>query len=357
MDLKKILALITGLCLLAGVASAYYVNISAPVRVSLGEEIRVTGESNLPPGHSTTVLFATSGSFSRTIAQKEVVIQSDGSFSTSFETKGLSKGTYKVEIQESGQYTYGSSSRTWRLFEIIDRSGELKVTSPATQLFEGTLRVAGTLENAGNEGVEITITSGGATVYGPTFIATANGAFSADVPIPKSGTYTVALKDRSDYRWTFDILVSLPATTTPTTTALPTTEAVLTESSISSRAEPAYFEIRTLPGSVLLTTSSGVDWVMECIDEQNRPVTVNTRGTAPERLELPTAGGKIYLKVYPDQYSERAEVTISAVNAASIRKCPECASAFGEPVTTTPTTPLPIAVVLLALLFTLMRKR
>ncbi|MDH7594131.1 MAG: hypothetical protein QHG99_07260 [Methanomicrobiales archaeon] len=357
MDLKKMLALMAGLLALTGVASAYYVNISAPARVSLGEVIEVTGESNLPPGLTRTVMFASSGNFPRVIAQKDVVIQANGSFSTSFETRGLSKGMYKVEIVEGGQYTYGSSSRYWRFVEILDRSEELKVTNPRTQLFDGTLEIAGTLQNAGDEGVEVIVTSGGETVYGPVYIATAMGAFSADVQISKGGTYTVVLKDRSGYRWTFDIAVTVPATPTPMPTPLPTTEAFITASGTSTRAEPAYFEIRTLPGNLIVTTSSGVDWVVEYIDEDNRPSTVNTRGTSSERLELQTRGGKIYLKVYPDQFSERAEVTISATNATSIRNCPECASFFGARVTETPTAPLPVAVTLLAILFILMRKR
>lgn len=361
MGLKKVIALIIGLLMLVSLASAYYVNIVVPDKVSLGEDIVVTGESNLPAGHRTTIIFASSGLFSKVIEEREIVIQAGGNFSAVFKTNGLSRGNYKVEIRESGQYTYGSSSKTWRIFEIVDRTDELKVTSPKTQEYDGTLEIAGTLEKAGDEGIEMTITKGDETVFGPVYIATKSGAFSESVTIGSAGMYSVALRDRTGYRWSFDVVVATTETPTPvTTTTAPTTvatPAMVTVTGRASRAEPAYFEISALPGNVTVTTSGGVDWVLECIDEQGRRVSANTRGTAPERLELTSSGGKIYLKVYPDQFGASPNVTINVENAASARGCPECASRFGAEATATQTTPFPIAVVLIALFLVLMHRR
>lgn len=355
--MKKVIALIGSILLLVGVASGYYVNLTVPEKVNLGDEIVVKGESNLPPGHSTTIIFASSGSFPRVIAQNEIVIQADGGFSTVFQTKGLSKGLYKVEIQESGQYTYGSNSKTWRIFEILDRSNELKVTSPLTQIYDGMLEIAGKLENAGDAGVEITVKLGAETVYGPVYISTRNGEFSAGVAIERAGTYGVTLKDSTGYRWTFEVTVSPVETPVPATTTVTTTRPVLTERSNASRTEPAFFEISTLPGNLTVTTTGGVDWAIECIDENGQLITQNTRGTSPERMEIPTRGGRIYLKVYPDLYGVKPEITITVENALSIRKCPECASRFGEQVTSTQSTPLSPMVALLALILVLIRRR
>lgn len=227
MDIKRIIVLFTACLCLIGVAAAYYVNISVPSSVILGDVIQLTGESNLPAGHSTTVTFSVGGAYPRVIAQKIVTIQSGGKFSTTFETKGLEAGRYKVEIQESGSYTYGSGSRTWRFIDVIDRSGELRLTSPMQQEFDGSLEIAGTIEAVKDEGIELSVQRGVVSVFGPEFIPTRAGAFSSSVEIDESGTYQIQLKDRSGYRWSFEVEVPAPATPTPTPevtfTPLPTT--------------------------------------------------------------------------------------------------------------------------------------
>jgi hypothetical protein len=291
-------------------------------------------------------------------SENQITIQPDGSFSTTFSTATLQSGNYKLEIPKNNEYSYGSGSTLWLFVEVIDRRSELEITSPLTQQFDGTLRVSGAIPSVGNGGLKIQVDQAGATVYGPEYISTSSGAFNIQMPILSGGVYNVTLTDTSNYPWfvQFTVLSPTPtgAVTTPTTIIPQARHA----SQSASRAQPAYFQVETNPGLLQATTSSGVDWVVEYLDESGTIQKVNTRGTSAEEVRIPTYGGTIYFKIYPDQFDEQQTITLTTENSRSISTCTTCAALFGDAAaTTTPATPLSLILVIGALALLAIRRR
>jgi hypothetical protein len=351
MEGKKIALLLIFCCLLVTGAAAYIVTLSAPRTVNAGEPIVVSGSSNLPPGLTTTVTLSKKGS-SGIISQNEVTIQEGGNFTVSFATEALEEATYRVEIQESvNEYPYGSGSKTWLFVDVIDRRDELTVSSPRTQTFDGTLEVSGTISTVDDSGLRMEVIRGDVSVIGPTYIATRNGMFQEEVPIEEGGIYTVNLIDTTSYRWSIQFQVSVPTTIPTTAPVTPETTAptILQASASASRVNPAYFKVDTNIGILRASTSSGVDWVVEEIDESGEKEKINLRGADSEEITLPTRGGTVYFKIYPNRFEEQATVILYVENARNVETCPSCATIFGDAAPTT-TASLPAILVFLAIL-------
>jgi hypothetical protein len=355
MFMKKIALLLLCSAILIGCASAYIITLSAPKTINAGETLKVNGTSNLPAGFSTEVTLSKVGS-SVTLNRKQITIQDDGSFTCSFDTTSLEKGTYRLEIPKNSEYSYGSGSTSWLFFDVIDRRSELTVSSPLTQTFDGTLDVAGTISTVEDGGLKVEVQQGVTIIFGPEYISTTKGgAFDISIPIEAGGSYTVTLIDSTDYTWSIRYSVISPVPTSLVTTT--TSEAPTTTTGIpgaphatvtASRTQPAYFEVITNRGEVHAVTSGGVDWVIEYIDESGVLNKVNTRGTAAEEVRFASNGGTVYFKVYPDQFADQAPLTLSVENARSVTVCTTCQTLFGE-VITTPATPLSLFIVLGAL--------
>src|SRR5208337_4258310 len=105
----------------------------------------------------------------------------------------LKAGTYKVEVPANGL----GDSVTMRQIQLVDRSDDLDLASPATQNFTGNLYVAGTIKGEINSGVQIVVTGpDNQVLYGPQYVNTNNeGDFSTDIPIPEPGEYDVSFTD------------------------------------------------------------------------------------------------------------------------------------------------------------------
>jgi hypothetical protein len=361
MIMKKIALILLCSIILIGGASAYIITLSAPKIVYAGETLTVNGTSNLPPGFSSTVGLSKVKA-SGYVAEKQFTVQADGSFSLSFDTSSLEEGTYRLEVFESNEYTYGTSSITWLSVQLIDRRNELIVTSPLSQSFDGTLDVAGSISTVEDQGLKIQVQHGAKIVFGPEYISTNdNGAFDVQVPIDSGGTYDVTLTDSTDYPWSIQYTVQTPAPTptvtttteTPMTTVIPMTRQATTT---ASRTQPAYFEVATYPGEVHAFTSSGVDWVVEYINEAGVLNKINTRGTAAEEVRFAANGGTVYFKIYPDQFADQASITLSVENARSVSLCTTCQALFGD-VITTPATPLTLFLALGALVVLVIARR
>jgi hypothetical protein len=161
----------------------------------------------------------------------------------SFDTKGLSGGQYKVEVRFSGseEGKLSSDSVTLQVPELIDRSGDITITSPLYQPFNEALRIEGSVTKLGNKGVEIEIRGRDGVVFGPQYISTridfrsGAGVFTQKVAVTQPGTYNVYFKDEDGYIGvkTFTVLASVsrvpasvPATTLPVTDP-PTTVTLL----------------------------------------------------------------------------------------------------------------------------------
>jgi hypothetical protein len=362
MTMKKVALILLCSVILIGGASAYIITLSAPKTVYAGETLVVNGTSNLPPGFSPEIGLSkvkTSGY----ISQKLATIQEDGSFSLSFNTSTLKEGSYRVEVLETTEYPYGTSSITWLSFDLIDRRDELIVSSPLSQPFDGTLDITGSISAIGSDGLKVLVRQGTTTVFGPEYVlTTGNGAFDIAVPIDSGGAYDVTLTDSSEYPWLihFTVLSPIPTTVLTTTTEPPMTTEIPAgrqATATASRAQPAYFEVNTNRGELHAVTSGGVDWVLEYVNEAGVTNKVNSRGTAAEEVRFATNGGTVYFKVYPDQFADQATVTLTVENARSISPCTTCQALFGDAVTT-PATSLSLAVALGALaVLVIARKR
>ena len=125
-----------------------------------------------------------------------------------FDTRGLPGGQYKVEIQFIGpdEGRLSSDSVTLQLPKLIDRSGEITITSPMTQTIDEALRIEGSIEKIGNDGVEIEVRGpDGNTIFGPQWIGTKEqiqsgaGEFTQKVIVIRSGEYDVYFKDMKGY--------------------------------------------------------------------------------------------------------------------------------------------------------------
>jgi hypothetical protein len=330
------------------------VYLTVPASVNTGQPLDVTGTtSGANPGYAFDLVFYDATYTKTELARQQVVLQQDGTFSATFSTDGLAAGQYTIEIQEQGDGVFGSTKKPV-LFKIVNRTAELTVSSPLTQAYDGTLLVAGSLKNYGNAGVRLTVTTaGGDQVFSPRYISTSNGAFSQRVPIHGGGTYVAEIMDNTSYVWTVEYTV----TGGVATTAIPTAEPSIDEgrtysaSAVASRTAPAYFTVTTLGGAVTISTSSGIDWVLEYIDEKGVRTTVNNQGTsAPERVTFPASGGTVYVKVAPQLYTDSGRVTLTASNVVSVAVDASVAANFGDPVpATTQESPLSLWVVPAAL--------
>jgi hypothetical protein len=139
-----------------------------------------------------------------------------------------------VEAQFRGndEASLSSDSKTWQLPVLIDRSGEITITSPMTQSIDEALRIEGYIAKIENDGVEIAVRGPDGGIFGPKWIGTKSniqsgaGEFTQHVPVTVPGEYDVTFKDAKGYIGVVTFKVSAPLTTTPTT--LPATTPVLT---------------------------------------------------------------------------------------------------------------------------------
>lgn len=347
--------------MLVGTASAAYISFSAPQTVYIGDTLDITGTTiveGLPkptvnPGFSTEIILYRAQYMKHEIERKTIVVQNDGSFSTTFETDGLEPGQYSIEIVDPTLSTFGSSSKKQQIVNLVDRSGSLKINSPGNQDFDGTLDLRGSIADLSDAGVQVRVERDGFTVYGPQYVATdKNGAFSVEVPISEGGSYEVTFSDTKGYIG--DAVFVVTGTPGPKPT-----EAMISASSPASRSAPAYFEVDTRSGIVTIATSAGIDWVVEYIDEENKHHKVNEKGMLePETVEVAARGGPVYVKVYPMSYNDSGTVQVSAANADSVRVSQTAPGLFGD-ATPTPAqaAPLPAALALLALLAVVFARR
>jgi len=335
--MKKIVLFVMGLVFLLGFASAYQVNIDAPVSLSIGKPLIVTGITTLPPGMYIDVVLYYQLTTSTEVEKNVVYIKSDKTFTTIFDTTHLEKGTYKVEVPIQG---LGSSSENIRVIQLIDRADEIHISSLSRQSFNGKMYIAGSITGGENSGIQIEIIGPQNTVvFGPSYVNTNNaGLFSADISITKPGDYEVSFTDSKGFIGTRMISITGEPTmgVTPITTA--TTYPVFSAHAKASRDSPAYFVVRTASGPIILHTSSSIDWVIEYVDDKGVLHMVNNQGELnPERAEFQGRGKTVYVKVYPYKYADRSEVFLYAENVNSIVVSPTIPEAFAATASQTPT--------------------
>jgi hypothetical protein len=362
--IRILLVLLFSLVLAPGLAQAYELSIDAPTSLQRGTPLVINGTSNIPPGISVEVILSKSGHTIEEIGRETVTLQANQQFSVVFDTIDLTRGIYKVEVPAISGYRYLGNSVTLRVIEIIDRSDELRFTAPLVQEMDGTLDVTGSIFGLKNAGVLIEgIGPGEENVFGPDYVSTKNdGSFQLGIPISDPGTYTLTFTDSKGFVGKVSVTVeSIPEPTTlPTTVA--TTLPVMSATSAASRDNPAVFSVQTGGDKVRISTSSGIDWVMEYTDASGTVQKINVKGEVEgEEILIDGTGGAITVTVYPYKYSASGEVTLFAQGASGVSVAadqPAGTTDAGSMITES--SPLPVLAVLVAVIvvaFLLLRRR
>jgi len=238
--MKKIILIALCMMCIVGTASAYQLYLSCPTSVQVGIPLKCSIDSNFPAGTTFNVVMYQSGYTATPVKSQSVTIQENQPTQYSIlATKGLPGGQYKVEIQFIGpdEGRLSTDSVTLQLPVLIDRSGEITITSPMTQKTDEALRIEGYITKIGNEGVEIDVRGpDGSTIFGPQWIGTTEqiqsgaGEFTEKVMVTSPGQYDVYFKDVKGYIGVKTFTVVAPTqvpttvrTTAPVTTRIPTT--------------------------------------------------------------------------------------------------------------------------------------
>jgi len=251
--MKKIMLIALFLMCIVGSASAYQLYLSCPETVQVGLPLKCSVESNFPAGTTFDVVVYQSGYTATPLKRQSITIQENQATQYQlFDTKGLPGGQYKVEIQFIGpdEGRLSSDSVTLQLPRLIDRSGEITITSPVTQTADEPLRIEGSVIKVGDEGVQIEVSGPDGVIFGPQWIGTklhlqsGAGEFTQQVTVTKPGVYEVIFKDAKGYVGvkTFNVVAaatSAPTTirttvsTTPPKTTVPTPLPTTTQSPLS----------------------------------------------------------------------------------------------------------------------------
>jgi hypothetical protein len=233
--MKRIILIALFLMCIAGTASAYQLFLSCPESVQVGLPIKCSVDSNFPAGTTFDVVLYQSGYTATPISRMSVTIQENhATLYQLFDTKGLPGGQYKVEVQFYGteEGKLSSDSMTWQLPKLLDRSGDITITSPISQTVDEALRIEGSVTKLGNDGVEIEVRGPDGRIFGPQYIGTkvdlrsGAGVFTQKVAVTRPGDYDVTFRDAKGYIGVKTFTV--PAPVTPAPTSVPKTAVITT---------------------------------------------------------------------------------------------------------------------------------
>jgi hypothetical protein len=234
--MKRILLIAFCLVCIVGAASAYGLYLDCPKSIQVGLPLKCSIDSDLPAGNTFDLVMYRSQYTATELSRQSVTIQEDKNTQYRlFETQGLPGGMYKIEIQlksTGGEESLRSDSVTYKLVNILDRSGEITITSPGTQTLEEALRIEGMIDKLSNEGVQIEVRGPEGRIFGPQYIGTKNevknnaGIFTYKVTVASPGIYEVSFRDSKGYIGIKKFTVAEPTTPEPTT--VPTTVPITT---------------------------------------------------------------------------------------------------------------------------------
>lgn len=242
--MKRIILAALLLMSVVGTVSAYGLYLDCPDSVQSGVPLKCTLDSDFPAGTTFNLVLYQSGYTATQIRKQTLTIQDNKATQyIIFDTDGLPGGSYKAEIQYTGADVsrLRSDSTTLALITILDRSGEIEITSPESQDIEDALRIEGELKNGGNSGVEIEVSGPDGRIYGPQWIGTKAsiknnaGVFTQKVDVTAGGDYTVEFSDAKGYIGTKSFAVVAPTTVA---TAVPVTTAVVKTTKTTATTVP-----------------------------------------------------------------------------------------------------------------------
>ena len=165
--------------------------------------------------------------------------------------------------------------------------------------------------------------------------------------LPHEASFT----DTKGYIGTYPFEVTPKFEPTPIPTTPEPRMVAVTATAHSSNDGPAYFVVTGGSGKAKISTSAGIDWVVEYTDARGAIQKINNKGQIdPEEFTIDSGGETIYLKVYPYRFSDEGEVTIFAEGADRVGVATEVPPAFAATATPTPKAPLPGLLALFAVL-------
>lgn len=227
--MKWILLIALCFACIVGTGTAYGLYLDCPESIQVGLPLKCSIDSDLPAGYTFDLVLYRSQYTATELSRQSVTIQDDKNTQYRlFETEGLPGGMYKVEAQlktTGGEESLRWDSVTYKLVNILDRSGEITITSPVTQTLEDALRIEGTVEKRSNEGVQIEVRGPEGRIFGPQYIGTKTdikndaGIFTYRVPVTSPGTYEVSFSDPKGFIGIKQFNVAEPPTPEPTTVA------------------------------------------------------------------------------------------------------------------------------------------
>ena len=224
--MKKIILIALCMMCIVGTASAYQLYLRCPESVQVGIPLKCEIDSNFPAGTTFDVVMYQSGYTATPLRRQAVTVQENHATQYQLlDTLGLPGGQYKVEIQFTGpdEGRLSSDSITLQLPKLIDRSGDITITSPMTQNTDEALRIEGSITKIGNEGVEIEVRGPDGSIFGPQWIGTklhlqsGAGEFTQKVTVTRPGEYEVFFNEVKGYIGVKTFKVVAPATPVPTT--------------------------------------------------------------------------------------------------------------------------------------------
>jgi len=232
--MKRIILLALCMMCVVGTVNAYMLTLKCPESIQVGLPLKCSIDSTFPAGKSFNLVLYQSGYTSTMISEQPVTLQEDHkTLYRIFDTIGLPGGTYKAEIQFTGadEPQLNSDSITTQLVTLLDRSGDIEITSPMSQDLADALRIEGSIKKGGAEGVEVEVRGPDGRIFGPQWIGTTNdvkngaGIFTKKVAVTSAGSYDVDFKDAKGFIGRVTFTVVAPAT--QQTTVIPVTTAVV----------------------------------------------------------------------------------------------------------------------------------
>ncbi|WP_048148867.1 hypothetical protein [Methanolacinia paynteri] len=334
--MKRIAFVLLIVAALTASASAYSFVFEVPSTIYKGEDIYIEGSSNLPAGTTMQLALYQQKGTIKELERNSLTIQDGGYWSTYFETSDLSAGTYKIGVPTEYSGDLGSSSTNNQMFEIVDRSSEIVITSSSEQQYNGYLKISGKCATRGSAGVQLLVEGPYGIVYPKQWISTdSSGYFSESVPIETEGTFEASFYDNNGLiaMVTFEVTpgVMTPQPTTSSNTSSTGTGSIMQAQAFSSFSSPAYFTVETEPGILEIYTSAGKNWVVCYVGEDLAEFTVDQHNdNSAEKVTIPVEGGKVYVKVYPADESESGYVTLYADGASSIKVSSDAEEIFSN---------------------------
>ena len=324
--MKRIAIALLVMAALAASVSAYVFNYDVPSTIYKGEDIYIEGTSNLPAGTTIRlVLYQQFGTITE-VERNKIIIQDEGYWNTEFHTSDLKVGRYKIAVPSEDTENLGSSSDFYKMFDIVDRSSEIRISSPLVQEYNGKLDISGRSTTREDAGIQILVEGSYGIVFPKQWVSTdSSGYFNEIVTIENSGLFEAFFYDNKGLITKVDFEVTPGAMTpqkTSSATSAPTqggSANIKQAQAFASFSSPAYFSVVTKPGILDIYTSSDKDWVVCYIGEDKVEFTVDSHNDkSAEKVTIPAEGGTVYVKVYPADESESGYVTLYAEGASSI---------------------------------------